>query len=99
MRIVKPEKMPRNVVAIGSTVTYCDESTGQHRTVKLVYPEHVDISQQQVSIMTPIGVALLGLAEGAAFYWDTRADQRRILTVISVEQPSEMASANRVYFD
>jgi regulator of nucleoside diphosphate kinase len=38
--------------------------------------------------MTPIGVALLGLAEGAAFHWDTRENQRRMLTVIKVVAPS-----------
>ena len=44
--------------------------------------------------MTPIGVSLLGLSEGAAFYWDTRDDQRRMLTVISVRQPEAVASAS-----
>ncbi len=86
-RIVKAGKMPANVVTIGSSVTYRDETTGQEKAVTLVYPENADISRQQVSIMTPIGVALLGLSEGASFYWDTREDQRRKLTVISVEQP------------
>lgn len=86
-RIVKFKKMPTNVVTIGSAVTYRDETTGQEKTVTLVYPENADISRQQVSVMTPIGVALLGLSEGASFYWDTREDQRRQLTVIRVEQP------------
>jgi regulator of nucleoside diphosphate kinase len=84
-RIVAPEKMPANVVSIGSTVTYRDETTGQQKSVTLVYPEHADISRQQVSVMTPIGVALLGLAEGAAFHWDTRDNERRMLTVLKVE--------------
>lgn len=87
-RIVKPNKMPKDVVSIGSSVTYRDEATGIHKTVTLVYPEHADIMRQRISIMTPIGVALLGLAEGAAFYWDTRDYQRRILTVIEVAQPT-----------
>ncbi|WP_138935480.1 nucleoside diphosphate kinase regulator [Roseovarius arcticus] len=86
-RIAKSKKMPANVVTIGSAVTYRDETTGQEKAVTLVYPENADISRQQVSIMTPIGVALLGLSEGAGFYWDTRKDQRRQLTVIRVEQP------------
>lgn len=87
-RIVKASKMPADVVSIGSTVTYRDEANGQNKTVTLVYPEHADIMQQRISIMTPIGVALLGLSVGAAFYWDTRDDQRRLLTVIEVTQPS-----------
>ncbi len=85
-RVVPAEKMPESVVTIGSRVTYRDETTGQVKSVMLVYPEAADISRQRVSVMTPIGVALLGLAEGAAFYWDTRDNQRRTLTVIRVEQ-------------
>lgn len=92
-RIVPAAKMPADVVTIGSRVSYRDESTGQEKTVTLVYPEDADISRGQVSIMTPIGVSLIGLAEGAAFYWDTRDDQRRMLTVIDVAQPSEPVAA------
>jgi len=86
-RVVAPGKMPKDVVAIGSTVTYRDETTGLEKTVTLVFPENAEIAQQRISLMTPIGVALLGLSEGAAFYWDTRDNQRRTLTVIRVEQP------------
>lgn len=92
-RIVAPNKMPKDVVSIGSAVTYRDESTGMEKTVTLTFPEDADIAQQRVSVLTPIGVALLGLAEGAVFYWDTRADQRRMLTVIRVEGPSPRSDA------
>ncbi|MCV2892734.1 nucleoside diphosphate kinase regulator [Lentibacter sp. XHP0401] len=87
-RIVASTKVRDNVVTMGSTVTYRDEATGQEKTVSLVYPEEADITQLRVSVMTPIGVALLGLSEGASFYWDTRDDQRRMLTVLEVIQPS-----------
>lgn len=86
-RVVPPAKMPKDVVSMGSTVTYRDESTGDEKSVTLVYPEEADIAQMRVSVMTPIGVALLGLAEGASFYWDTRDNKRRVLTIISVAQP------------
>lgn len=85
-RIVAAAKMPKTVVSMGSTVTYRDESTGQEKSVTLVFPEDADIERGRVSLMTPIGVALLGLSEGAAFFWDTRDGQRRTLTVIRVEQ-------------
>lgn len=92
-RIAAPGKMPTNVVSVGSTVTYRDETTGLEKSVKLVFPEDADISRHQVSLMTPIGVALLGLAEGSAFYWDTRDNKRRTLTVIRVESASEPVKA------
>ena len=78
--------MPPNVVGIGSTVRYRDNATGQETSVNLVYPEDADIGQQRVSVMTPIGVALLGLAEDASIFWDTLGGQRRTLTVIEVKQ-------------
>ncbi|MDK3075656.1 nucleoside diphosphate kinase regulator [Sedimentitalea sp. JM2-8] len=83
-KVVPAAKMPANVAAIGNTVTYRDETSGQERTVTLVYPEDADIAQGKISVMTPIGVALLGLPEGASFHWDTRSEQRRTLTVIAV---------------
>ncbi len=86
-RIVPTAKMPGNVVRMDSLVTYRDEATGQEKTVTLVYPEEADIALLRVSVMTPIGVALLGLAEGAGFHWDTRDNRRRTLTILRVAQP------------
>lgn len=83
-RVVKAGKMPRNVVGLGNRVTYRDETTGAETTVSLVYPEQADIERQRISLSTPIGVALIGLSEGARFHWDTRDGERRSLTVTSV---------------
>lgn len=94
-RIVSSDMMPPNVVAIGSAVTYRDETTGAERTVTLAYPEDADITQHRISLMTPIGVALLGLSEGDVFHWDTRSDENRMLTVIRVEQPSGTGELER----
>jgi regulator of nucleoside diphosphate kinase len=93
-RIVPPAKMPQNVVTMGSTVTYRDETSGQEKSVTLVYPEQADIARMRVSVMTPIGVALLGLSEGASFSWDTRDNQRRILTILTVTQPAAVQSTD-----
>ncbi|ABV92163.1 GreA/GreB family elongation factor [Dinoroseobacter shibae DFL 12 = DSM 16493] len=92
-RIVPAAKMPLNVIGIGKSATFRDETTGQERTVTLVYPEDADISRARVSVMTPIGVALLGLAEGAVFHWNTRGEERRMLTVIRVSDPAAPESA------
>lgn len=83
-RIVPAAKLPPNVVAIGRAVTYRDESTGQEKTVAPVFPEDADIARGRISILTPIGVALIGLAEGASLHWDTRDGERRVLTVLHV---------------
>ncbi|HET7410930.1 MAG TPA: nucleoside diphosphate kinase regulator [Paracoccaceae bacterium] len=83
-RVVDSAKMPPNVVTIGNAVTYRDETTGREQTVILVLPGEADIAQGRVLVLTPIGVALLGLPEGASFTWDTRQGETRRLTVTRV---------------
>lgn len=83
-RVAESAKMPPNVVTIGNTVTYRDEATGREQTVALVFPGEADIAVGRVSVLTPIGVALLGLREGASISWDTRQGETRRLTVTRV---------------
>ncbi len=93
-RIVKAAKMPATTASIGSTVTYLDEDTGQQKTIVLVFPSDADIDQQKVSVLAPIGAALLGHSEGACFSWNTRDDQYRRLKVLSVSQPDKQPNEN-----
>lgn len=84
-RLVSRDKLPANVVSLGRRVTYRDEATGEEKVVVLTSPEDADISQQRISVLTPIGVALLGLSEGAQFGWNDRTGATRSLTVLRVE--------------
>lgn len=83
-RIVPAARMPADVAGIGSRVTWRDETTGQEQTATLVWPEQADIDAGRASVLTPIGVALLGLKAGARFQWETRSGEHRNLTVLSV---------------
>jgi regulator of nucleoside diphosphate kinase len=82
--IVESASMPPNVVTLGNAVTYRDETTGREQTVTLVLPGEADIALGRVSVLTPIGVTLLGLAEGASFSWDTLQGESRRLTVTRI---------------
>ncbi|TDL79642.1 nucleoside diphosphate kinase regulator [Palleronia sediminis] len=92
-RIVPAGKLPANVVAIGREVTYRDGTTGQEKSVTPVFPQDADIARGRISVLTPIGVALIGLAEGASLDWDTRDGERRVLTVLRVGIPADEAPA------
>jgi regulator of nucleoside diphosphate kinase len=83
-RLVPPAKLPERVVTLGNRVTWRDETTGEERTATLVLPEEADIDRGRVSVLTPIGVALIGLSEGAQFHWETRDGETRPLTVTRV---------------
>jgi regulator of nucleoside diphosphate kinase len=81
-------EMPPTVVNIGSEVTFRYNDNGQSRTVRLVFPNDADISKGWVSVLTPIGATLLGLAEGDQMEWITRHGEARSLTILTVNQPS-----------
>ncbi|KWT65518.1 Regulator of nucleoside diphosphate kinase [Hyphomicrobium sulfonivorans] len=87
--VVAASTIPANVVQMQSTVNYRSDA-GEERRVTLVYPAEADIAQGRISIMTPIGSALIGLSTGQSIAWTTRDGQRHELTVVSVEQPSTL---------
>ena len=91
-RIVPDTKFPANAVGLGSTVSYETEA-GQARTVTLCYPHEADIAHSMVSIMTPIGVALLGLTPGQAIDWTARDGHVHRLIIRSVEPSSKPHAA------
>lgn len=80
--------VPPDVVNIGSEVTFRDEAADREQTVVLVLPADADIAERRVSVVTPIGAALIGLAEGALIDWETRDGEERQLTVLKVAPPS-----------
>lgn len=83
-RIVNATRLRADVVALGREVVFRDETTGREHTVVLVLPQDADIAKGRASVMTPIGVALIGLRAGASFTWETRDGETRKLTVVSV---------------
>lgn len=86
-RIVEPESVPATVVTMGASVEFRDEHTGTQRSVTLVYPGEQDIELGRISILTPVGAALIGLSEGQSIEWRTPAGEERSLTVLRVVQP------------
>lgn len=83
-RVVPTPKLGTSVVRMGSTVTYRPEN-GAERTVQLVYPADADIAQGKISVLTPVGTALVGLDVGQSITWETRGGQKHVLTVLAVQ--------------
>ncbi len=67
--IVEPHEVPATVVTMNSTVNFVVESTGEEFTLTLVYPKNIDSSGDKISILAPIGSALLGLSQGDQIEW------------------------------
>ena len=63
--------MPADVVRMGSTVTFKSDD-GHTRTMKLVYPADESLDEHRISVMTPVGAALVGLGVGQSISWTAR---------------------------
>jgi len=81
---------PSEVVQMGSTVEFRSDVAPQ-RPLTLVFPQEADISAGRISILTPIGAALIGLSPGQSIDWAARDGAVRELVVVRVEPPSGMA--------
>lgn len=90
-RIVPDGRLPRDVVRLGSTLRFRTD-TGGERVVTLVLPGEADIAQGKVSVLTPIGAALIGLSAGQSIDWTARDGRSHKLTVESVEGAGDAPS-------
>ena len=82
--IVKADALPADVVRMGSTVTFVT-TDGRTRRVTLVFGAAADISLDRISVLTPVGTALIGLAVGQSITWTTRDGREQELTVLAVD--------------
>jgi regulator of nucleoside diphosphate kinase len=62
---------------------------GEDRQVTLVFPGEADIAEGKISILTPIGVALIGLKTGQSIDWTARDGRLHRLTVGTLREPAE----------
>ena len=91
--VVTAEAVPSNVVQMGSVVAF-EADGGETRRVQLVFPGKADIGAGRVSILTPIGAALIGLSQGQSIAWKTRDGRTRRLTVVAVEGAAAAIAAH-----
>ena len=67
--IVEPEQIPPTVVTMNSTVRFSIDASGEDFCLTLVYPKDVDGTGEKISILAPVGSALLGLSTGDEIEW------------------------------
>lgn len=90
-QIVSPESITGNVVTMNSRVVFEDDSTGESREVSLVYPQDSDPAQGRVSVLAPVGAALLGLSTGQTIDWPLPQGQLRRYRVVKIVYQPEAA--------
>ncbi len=86
-QVVLPETISQTVVTMNSTVVLLDLDTGEEETYTLVFPENADLPSGKISILAPVGTAMLGYEVGDMFEWDVPAGVRRLKVEQIIYQP------------
>ncbi len=85
--LVSPETIADEIVTMNSKLVYEDLSSGKRRTVQLVYPQDANAAQDKISVLAPLGSALIGLREGDQIEWVMPAGNRTLKIVELIYQP------------
>ncbi|MFD1984174.1 nucleoside diphosphate kinase regulator [Mesorhizobium newzealandense] len=85
--VTEAAAMPADVVRMGSTVTIRGEG-GNTQRITLVYPGDANITENRISVLTPMGTALIGATMGQAVCWSSRGGRELSVTVEAVDTPA-----------
>lgn len=86
-QIVTPQEIPADVITMNSRVVLLDLDSSESETYTLVYPEHANTAEGKISILAPIGTAMLGYRVGDVFEWEVPAGKRRFKIEKILYQP------------
>jgi regulator of nucleoside diphosphate kinase len=86
-RIVKPADVPPDLITMNSTVRLRDLDTDEMEIYTLVYPPEADASAGRISVLAPIGTAIIGYREGDTIAWRVPAGLRRLRVEEVLFQP------------
>jgi regulator of nucleoside diphosphate kinase len=87
-KVVGNEELPVDVVRLNSQVTIRDEKEKKVLNLTVVMPEKADIKQRKISVVSPIGAALIGYRKGEQVSWQVPAG-KKIFTILDVCYPSQ----------
>lgn len=89
-----PSEVPADVVAMNAQVSVLDLATGERRQFALVLPAEADVTAQRISVLAPLGTAVLGYREGDEVEW-VMPGGLRTLRIERVRQAEPVDAAAR----
>ena len=85
--IIEPKEIPANVITMRSKVRLKDLVSGESNTYSLVFPTEADFTEGKISILAPIGTAILGYRQGDTIEWPVPSGLRKLKVEEIVYQP------------
>ena len=86
-KVVAPTEVPSDVVTMNSQVRLIDLDTHEEMVYTLVFPQEADVTQSKISVLAPIGTAILGYRVGDTFTWKVPDGVRRLQVKEVLYQP------------
>lgn len=86
-KVVNPRDIPDDVVTMNSSVLVKDLDTNEENTFVLVFPGKANMTENAISILAPVGTALIGYKEGDVIDWEVPAGTKRIQIIKVIYQP------------
>jgi len=86
-RVVTPASIPRDVITMNSRVRMRDMDSGAEMITQLVFPGDADLKQNKISVLAPIGTALIGYRVGDTVEWQAPAGVKRMKIEEILYQP------------
>jgi len=85
--LVDPQDIPPDVITMNSRVSIADTTTGEKMTYTLVFPSAANITNNKLSILAPLGIALLGYRKGDIIEWAVPSGVKKLKVDDIVYQP------------
>lgn len=93
--VVDPKAIPTDVVTMNSQVRLRDVDTGEERVYTLVFPSQAKIEEGRISVLAPIGTAMLGYRVGDTIEWPVPAGVKRVKIEGILYQPEAAGDFDR----
>jgi regulator of nucleoside diphosphate kinase len=94
--VLEPAEMPGDIVTMNSTALVSDEATGEQRELSLVYPRDADGASNKVSVLAPVGMAMLGMRVGQVIDWKVPGGRELRLRITAISfQPEASGQLHR----
>jgi regulator of nucleoside diphosphate kinase len=94
-RVVPQSEVPPDVITMNSVVHLRDLDSGEKEMYELVYPTDADMAHNRISVLAPIGTAMLGYRLGDDIEWQVPAGLRRLRVEEVVYQPERAGAMHR----
>jgi regulator of nucleoside diphosphate kinase len=90
--VVSPKEVPENVITMNSRVLMRDLESGNDMTLWLVFPDKVGAVKNPVSILSPLGTAMIGYKVGDVFEWESPSGTKKIEVLDILYQPERVGN-------